>query len=73
MLKEEDSELFLIINAEGDVILVSTNEKGLSKEQFDMIEKVVAISRPSFVLLTFLYIEIYLNRLMDKIKEAFWS
>ena len=71
MSKEEDSELFLIISEQGDVIVVSLNERGLSNEQFKMIERVVAISEPSFVLSTFLYIEIYLNRLMDKITD-FW-
>lgn len=71
MSKEEDSELVLIISEQGSVVVISLNERGLSKEQFNMIEKVIAISEPSFVLSTFLYIEIYLNRLMDKIKD-FW-
>tara|TARA_Y100000591_G_C21342303_1_gene455441 strand:- start:91 stop:309 length:219 start_codon:yes stop_codon:yes gene_type:complete len=71
MSKEEDSELIIIISEQGSVIVVSLNERGLSKEQFNMIERVTAISEPSFVLFFFLYIEIYLNRLMDKIKD-FW-
>lgn len=71
MSKEEDSELFLIISEQGDVIVVSLNEKGLSNEQFKMMERVIAISEPSFVLSTILLIEIYLSRLMDKITD-FW-
>ena len=71
-MSNEESELFIIISKDGDVILVSINEKGLTQEQFDMLEKMVAISEPSFILIIILYIEVYLNRLMDKIKEL-WS
>ena len=71
-MSDEESELFIIISKDGDVILVSINEKGLTQEQFDMLEKMVAISEPSFILIIILYIEVYLNRLMDKIKEL-WS
>ena len=69
MSNEEDSELVLIISEQGSVIVISLNERGLSKEQFNMIEKVMTISKPSFVLSTFLYIEIYLNRIMDFIRD----
>jgi len=71
-MSDEESELFIIISKDGDVIFVSINEKGLTQEQFDMLEKMVAISEPSFILIIILYIEVYLNRLMDKIKEL-WS
>ena len=71
-MSDEESELFIIISKDGDVILVSINEKGLTQEQFEMLEKMVAISEPSFILIIILYIEVYLNRLMDKIKEL-WS
>ena len=40
MSKEEDSELVLIISEQGSVVVISLNERGLSKEQFNMIEKV---------------------------------
>ena len=67
-MSDEESEYFIIINKDGDVVLVSTNENGLTRKQFEMVEKVVAISDPSFVLLIILYIEVFFNRLMDKIK-----
>lgn len=68
-MKDEEGELFLIINKEGDVVIVSINEKGLTRTQYEMLEKVIVISEPSFILLIFLWIDIYLNRLMDKIKD----
>ena len=68
-MKDEEGELFLIINKEGDVVIVSINEKGLTRNQYEMLEKVIVISEPSFILLIFLWIDIYLNRLMDKIKD----
>ena len=67
-MSDEESESFIIINKDGDVVLVSTNENGLTRKQFEMVEKVVAISDPSFILLIILYIEVFFNRLMDKIK-----
>jgi hypothetical protein len=67
-MSDEESEYFIIINKDGDVVLVSTNENGLTRKQFEMVEKVVAISDPSFILLIILYIEVFFNRLMDKIK-----
>ena len=63
-----ESEYFIIINKDGDVVLISTNENGLTQKQFKMLEKVVAISDPSFILLIILYIEVFFNRLIDKIK-----
>jgi hypothetical protein len=65
---DEESEYFIIINKDGDVVLISTNENGLTQKQFKMLEKVVAISDPSFILLIILYIEVFFNRLIDKIK-----
>ena len=67
-MSDEESEYFIIINKDGGMVLVSTNEKGLTQKQFEMLEKVVAISDPSFILLIILYIEVYLNRLMGKKK-----
>ena len=67
-MSDEESEYFIIINKDGDVVLVSTNENGLTQKQFKMLEKVVAISDPSFVLLIILYLEVFFNRLIDKIK-----
>ena len=68
-MKDEEGDLFLIINKEGDVVIVSINEKGLTRTQYEMLEKVIVISEPSFILLIFLWIDIYLNRLNDFIRD----
>lgn len=71
-MSAEESELFIIINEDGEVVVVSIHEEGLTQEQLDMLEKVIIISEPSYILLITLNIEKYLNRLMNKIIEL-WS
>ena len=67
-MSDEESEYFIIINKDGDVVLVSTNENGLTRKQFEMVEKLVASADPSYSLLLILYIVVFLMGVLDELK-----
>jgi len=67
-LEDEDVDhIIVIIDSEGDIIIVSMNPEGITEEQSDSLAKMLCVlNEPSFVLTTILTMEMFFRYIAEK-------
>ena len=57
----------IIVNPDGDVVIINLDPKGLTEEQGEMVAKILCvIHEPSFVLLTVLNMEMFFRYIAER-------